>query len=69
MDLREYLYKEEMTLTKLAEMVDCNKSYLSRVKKKRKKPGKKLARYIERATQGEVTADYLLNNVMYQETA
>lgn len=67
MDLREYLYREDMTVTKLAEIVDCNKSYLSCVKKKRKKPGKKLAKYIERATEGKVTADYLLNGVMYKE--
>ena len=55
-----------MTLTEFARIVDCSKCYMSMVKTKTQKPGRKFARQIERATDGAVKADYLLNGIEYK---
>ena len=54
-----------MTVTKFAGILDCAPSYLSSVKSKTRRPGRKLARQIERATNGDVKADHLLNEIKY----
>ena len=60
MDLREYLFRKKLSVTKFSEMIDSNRAYLSLVIHGRTKPGKRLAKDIERATNGEVTAEELL---------
>lgn len=61
MDLREYLFKNRMTLVEFSRVVDFNRDHLSRVMHGRKRPSKKLARIIEKATNGHVKAQELLN--------
>ncbi len=65
-DLRKYLFDHELTVKKFAEVVDCHPSYLSAIKKRTMRPGRKIARQIETATGGEVKANHLLNGIKYK---
>lgn len=67
MDIREYLFTKDMTLENFSKILDCHPGYMSRVKRKAVKPGRKLARHIEKATEGAVKADYLLNDIEYKK--
>jgi len=60
MHLREYLWKHKITIQQFAEKVSYNRNYISLVMKGEKKAGKRLAKAIEEATNGEVTAEELL---------
>lgn len=60
MDLREYLFRNRMTVTEFGKKIDCSRSYLSTIINGAQKPGKRLAKEIERATNGEVTTKDLL---------
>ncbi len=60
MEIKEYLFRNDMSIKRLADIIECHPAYLGAVKRKEKKPGKKLARQIERATNGDVKAKELL---------
>lgn len=60
MDLREYLFRNRLTITDFGKKIDCPRAYLSQIVNGHKKPGKRLAKVIEDATNGEVTAQELL---------
>jgi len=55
MDLREYIFKKNLTQKAFADSIDYNPIYFREIYHKRKKPGKKLIRNIVRVTNGEVT--------------
>lgn len=60
MDLREFLFRKKMHLTELAIKVNYSRQHLSGVMHGKIKPGKKLIEAIEKATNGEVKAEDLL---------
>jgi len=61
MDLRTYLFFKRKSIKSLAEEIDYSPSQLSAVVSSKRKPGRKLAKLIEKATNGEVKAEELLN--------
>lgn len=60
MELREYLFRKRKSVTEFAKEIDYERTHISAIMSGRKKPGKKVARAIEKATNGEVTAEELL---------
>ncbi len=63
MELEEWLYKNKMTIADLSRTLECDKFYLNRIVNKHLKPGKRLARDIVLATQGQVTEKELMTIV------
>lgn len=61
MELDEWLWRNKMTIAEFSRAVDCDKHYLNRIVNKHLKPGKRLARDIVLATQGQVTEKELMN--------
>jgi len=59
MDLREYLFRNEMTMSAMAQDLGVNAAYLRAVKRKESYPSKKLALRIEIITGGQVTYEEL----------
>lgn len=59
MNLRVYLAEKNMRVNELSELLDINHCYLSRIVNGFR-PGRKLARNIEKATEGKVTAAEIL---------
>ncbi len=59
MDLREYLFRNHMTQTALAKKLGITRKYVADIMYCRIKPSARLARDIEKETNGEVTADQL----------
>lgn len=55
MDLREYLFKKDISVTAFAKEIGFTRSYINAICKKNKVPGRKLAEVIEKATDGNVT--------------
>lgn len=55
MDLKEYLFKKNLTQKAFADSIEYNHMYFRDIFHKRKKPGKKLVKLIVKATNGEVT--------------
>ena len=53
--------KKGKTISDFAQEVQCDRSYLGAISTGKKIPGKHLARAIEQATGGEVTAEELLS--------
>lgn len=62
MDLRTYIFLKRMTVKGFAESIDYSANQISAIIHARRKPGKKLAKAIEKATDGEVTAVELLKD-------
>lgn len=60
MDLREYLFRKKMSVAQFGRNINYAPGYISRIIHNKKKPGKKLAKIIEKATDGEVKADELI---------
>jgi transcriptional regulator with XRE-family HTH domain len=60
MDLREYLFRNNLHLSDFAKIVNYSRQHVSGVMHGTIKPGKKLAEAIEKATNGEVKAEELL---------
>lgn len=60
MTLKEYLFLYRIKVSDFAEKINCNRSYFSRLINGKVKPGKRLAKDIEIATNGEVKASELL---------
>lgn len=61
MELDEWLFKNKMTASDFAKSLECNRNWMYSVVNKRVKPGKRLARDIVLATQGQVTEKELMN--------
>lgn len=57
MDLREYLFKKEISITAFAKEIGFTRGYINAIAKKNIVPGRKLAEVIEKATAGNVTFD------------
>lgn len=60
MKLREYLFIHRMTVKEFSELVDYSRTHLSAIVNEKLKPSPKLARRIEKETNGEVKADEFL---------
>lgn len=60
MELREYLFRNKITVKKFAELLDYSIVTISAISNGRIKPGAKLARYIEKQTNGAVMTDDLI---------
>lgn len=60
MNLREYLFVKRMTIQEFSENVEYSRVHISSIVNGKLKPSRKLARQIERATNGEVKAEDLL---------
>ena len=54
MDLREYLFRERMSITEFAQKLEVSRAYMSRIVNGYSIPGKRLARDIEKASAGIV---------------
>jgi len=63
MKLREYLWKNQMTLNTFADKTSYNRTYLSHIVRGKMKPGRRCAEALERATDGYITAEELLNGI------
>ncbi len=62
MNIREYLFRQEITMSSFARKIDYERSYLSIVMKGKQKPGRKFIAAVERASNGNVTEEDILNN-------
>ena len=61
MDLLKYLHKHHLTITQFGEMIGYTRTHLSGVVNGTRTVGKKLAKEIEEATQGQVSTRSLKN--------
>lgn len=61
MRLKEYLFREEKSITKFAEELMVEKGYMNKIVNQRVKPSKRLAKAIEIVTQGKVSAEEVLS--------
>ncbi len=60
MKLREYLFVHRMTVKEFSELLDYSRTHLSAIVNEKLKPSPKLARRIEKETNGEVKAEDLI---------
>lgn len=60
MDLREYLFRKRLTVKQLADKLEYSRTHLSQIVNGHIKPSPRLAKSIEKETDGEVTAEELL---------
>lgn len=60
MELKIYLVKNRLTIKEFCEMVNYSRNQISGVINGKLRPSKKLAKIIEKATNGEVTVEELL---------
>jgi len=57
MTLRDYLFHNRMSVKQFSETLDYSRTHLSGIIHGKLKPSKRLAKAIEKATNGEVTAE------------
>lgn len=67
MDLREYLFRKRKSIATFSREIDCSRGHISKIVNGDRKPGKKLAKIIERATAGWVSVGDLKNPVGVHE--
>lgn len=67
MNLREYLFRKHLKVTEFSKVIQCNRSYLNDIVNGIKKPGMRLAKEIERETNGEVTVKELMEGSKSEE--
>lgn len=60
MELKKYLFFKRVNVKEFSEKLEISRSYLSAIVNGKIIPSKKIARQIERATQGEVTVEDIL---------
>ncbi len=60
MKLRDYLNSQNLSISELARQLDYERAHISRVVNGSQRPSPKLARAIEKMTNGKVTAKELL---------
>jgi DNA-binding transcriptional regulator YdaS (Cro superfamily) len=68
MDLGLYLYKNKITVKKFSEILECSRPHLSDIIHGRRIAGKRLAKDIEEATEGQVKAKDLLKKKSHDIT-
>lgn len=61
MDLREYLFRNRIKISTFARSINYGRGYVTEIINGTKTPGKKLAKAIEEATNGQVTINEVLN--------
>lgn len=66
MKLREYLFYNSISVKAFSQIIGCTRVHLSEVIHGRRKAGKRLAKDIERATEGKVTTKEILD--LYKES-
>lgn len=66
MDLREYLFRKQISITEFSNQLECSRGYLSTIVHG-KKPSRLLAKEIERITNGEVTVEELMKTAPKNE--
>ena len=57
MDLREYIFRNRLTITAMAQQLMVNRNYLARIVNGHLIPSKRLAKDIERCTNQDVKAE------------
>lgn len=62
MELREYLFRKRMKISEFSKQINYGRGYINEIINGTKKPGKKIAEAIEKATNGEVTAQEVLKD-------
>lgn len=60
MELKEWLFRNDMSITEMSKRLHCARPYLSHIKNKKMKPSLRLAQHIQDLTNGEVTTEELL---------
>lgn len=60
MNLRVFLFNHRISVTEFSKTLGCSRIHLSEIVNERRTPSLLLAKSIERATNGEVTAEELL---------
>lgn len=63
MDLRTYLFQKRTSIADFSRQLKCSRDHLSRIVNGKLKPSERLAKDIEEATNGEVTAKELLKEI------
>lgn len=58
MDLREYLFRNRLSIAKFSKMINYNPNYISGVVTGKMKPGKKFIRAVKAVTKGAVEMEY-----------
>ncbi len=56
MELADYLYIKRIKISEFARQIDASRSYISKITSRRMIPGRRIAKEIERLTDGCVTA-------------
>lgn len=69
MKLKIWLITHKKTLGQFAEEIDYHRTYISRVCSGETKPGRKFAKAVERATNGEIKAEDLFDESDQKETS
>ncbi len=64
MDLREWLFRQEIQTSFFAKILGFNAEYIRKIKRGTIMPGKLLAQEIERVTEGAVTVKELKENFL-----
>ena len=67
MQLRDYLHIKRIKIAQFARDLHATRSYITNICNGKLRPGPRLAKDIERLTEGLVTADELLNEVAQEE--
>lgn len=62
MKLIDYMHIRGFTVTKMAEILECDRTYLSKILHGHAIPSRRLAYYIQAMTEGQVTAQSLLED-------
>lgn len=60
MDLREYLFRQRLSVTEFGKIINYSRAHISKVVHGKQQPSKRLAEAIEKATHGEVKARDLI---------
>ena len=63
MNLRDYLYHNRISVSEFSETIDYSRTHISGVLHGKLRPSSRLARAIEKATNGEVTVEELMKDI------
>ena len=63
MELREYLFFKRITVKEFSQIMDYSRTHISAVVNKKANASKKLARRIEKFTDGEIKSESLMNQI------
>lgn len=61
MELREYLFRKRITISEFSKQINYTRTHISDIMSRKRKAGKKVAKIIEEATNGIVSAEEVLN--------